>query len=145
MLLAQDKNSRSGRKKTRPDFTLFWQNINKEKNQFKGETATMVYTETQEEVTCTDVYILCRTAALLSAEHSSQWCAGRDLNPHGLLHTPLKRMCLPFHHPRKSKNKIYFYTTSAYLWQAYLVHSPQTTDHPEGILGTGSPQSGKGK
>ena len=28
-------------------------------------------------------------------------CAGRDLNPHGLPHTPLKRTCMPFHHPRK--------------------------------------------
>jgi hypothetical protein len=26
-------------------------------------------------------------------------CSGRDLNPHALRHTPLKRTCLPFHHP----------------------------------------------
>ena len=26
------------------------------------------------------------------------WCRRRDLNPHGLRHTPLKRACLPFHH-----------------------------------------------
>ena len=24
---------------------------------------------------------------------------GGDLNPHALRHTPLKRTCLPFHHP----------------------------------------------
>lgn len=27
-----------------------------------------------------------------------RWCRRRDLNPHGLRHTPLKRACLPFHH-----------------------------------------------
>ena len=27
------------------------------------------------------------------------WCSGRDLNPHAFRHTPLKRTCLPFHHP----------------------------------------------
>src|SRR5215831_12009545 len=26
-------------------------------------------------------------------------CSGGDLNPHALRHTPLKRTCLPFHHP----------------------------------------------
>src|SRR5438445_7631356 len=29
----------------------------------------------------------------------SAWCSGRDLNPHAFRHTPLKRTCLPFHHP----------------------------------------------
>lgn len=29
---------------------------------------------------------------------SKVWCRRRDLNPHGLRHTPLKRACLPFHH-----------------------------------------------
>src|SRR6266487_2184667 len=28
-----------------------------------------------------------------------KWCSGRDLNPHAFRHTPLKRTCLPFHHP----------------------------------------------
>ena len=28
-----------------------------------------------------------------------QGCSGRDLNPHAFRHTPLKRTCLPFHHP----------------------------------------------
>jgi hypothetical protein len=28
-----------------------------------------------------------------------QKCSGGDLNPHALRHTPLKRTCLPFHHP----------------------------------------------
>src|SRR5207248_11370595 len=26
-------------------------------------------------------------------------CSARDLNPHAFRHTPLKRTCLPFHHP----------------------------------------------
>jgi hypothetical protein len=30
---------------------------------------------------------------------SEEWCSGGDLNPHALRHTPLKRTCLPFHHP----------------------------------------------
>lgn len=30
---------------------------------------------------------------------NQQWCSGGDLNPHALRHTPLKRTCLPFHHP----------------------------------------------
>ena len=29
-------------------------------------------------------------------------CSGGDLNPHALRHAPLKRTCLPFHHPSKS-------------------------------------------
>jgi HAD superfamily hydrolase (TIGR01490 family) len=32
------------------------------------------------------------------ATDESLWCRRRDLNPHGLRHTPLKRACLPFHH-----------------------------------------------
>ncbi len=28
-------------------------------------------------------------------------CSGGDLNPHALRHTPLKRTCLPFHHPSR--------------------------------------------
>ena len=31
-------------------------------------------------------------------DHRLCWCRRRDLNPHGLRHTPLKRACLPFHH-----------------------------------------------
>ena len=30
---------------------------------------------------------------------AARWCSGRDLNPHAFRHTPLKRTCLPFHHP----------------------------------------------
>ena len=30
---------------------------------------------------------------------SGNWCSGGDLNPHAFRHTPLKRTCLPFHHP----------------------------------------------
>ena len=32
------------------------------------------------------------------------WCRRRDSNPHGLLHTPLKRACLPVPPLRHSKN-----------------------------------------
>ena len=32
-------------------------------------------------------------------------CSGGDLNPHALRHTPLKRTCLPFHHPSDSKER----------------------------------------
>src|SRR5712692_8681935 len=35
---------------------------------------------------------------------SKKWCSGRDLNPHAFRHTPLKRTCLPFHHPSASAN-----------------------------------------
>ncbi len=28
-----------------------------------------------------------------------EMCREGDSNPHGFLHTPLKRTCLPFHHP----------------------------------------------
>ena len=38
-----------------------------------------------------------RRIGLVSLRLSS-WCRRRDLNPHGLRHTPLKRACLPFHH-----------------------------------------------
>src|ERR1700730_1181568 len=34
-----------------------------------------------------------------TSEGVSRWCSGGDLNPHALRHTPLKRTCLPFHHP----------------------------------------------
>jgi hypothetical protein len=46
-----------------------------------------------------------RRLAEESGDHSGildiqgkHWCRRRDLNPHGLRHTPLKRACLPFHH-----------------------------------------------
>ena len=29
-------------------------------------------------------------------------CSGGDLNPHAFRHTPLKRTCLPFHHPSEA-------------------------------------------
>src|SRR5580700_7816961 len=32
-------------------------------------------------------------------------CSGGDLNPHAFRHTPLKRTCLPFHHPSDSKER----------------------------------------
>jgi hypothetical protein len=39
-------------------------------------------------------------------ERRGKWCSGGDLNPHAFRHTPLKRTCLPFHHPsRVRKNE----------------------------------------
>ena len=35
------------------------------------------------------------------ADAEQEKCSGGDLNPHALRHTPLKRTCLPFHHPSK--------------------------------------------
>lgn len=32
---------------------------------------------------------------------SKEWCARRDLNPHGFRHTPLKRTCLPIPPPAR--------------------------------------------
>ena len=36
-----------------------------------------------------------------------KWCRGRDSNPHGLLHTPLKRARLPITPPRLGNKKNY--------------------------------------
>src|SRR5438270_8710195 len=38
----------------------------------------------------------CSFGAFAARFHS---CSGGDLNPHVFRHTPLKRTCLPFHHP----------------------------------------------
>src|SRR6187549_665882 len=35
----------------------------------------------------------------LNVSTQKRKCSGGDLNPHALRHTPLKRTCLPFHHP----------------------------------------------
>ena len=34
-------------------------------------------------------------------------CSGRDLNPHAFRHTPLKRTCLPFHHPSVEREQTF--------------------------------------
>jgi hypothetical protein len=36
---------------------------------------------------------------------SGHLCSGGDLNPHAFRHTPLKRTCLPFHHPSDSEER----------------------------------------
>src|SRR5215210_173151 len=43
------------------------------------------------------------------------WCRRRDLNPHGLRHTPLKRACLPFHHfgTRQERNALHLHSRVA--------------------------------
>src|SRR5215208_1443150 len=37
----------------------------------------------------------------------ASWCSGRDLNPQAFRHTPLKRTCLPFHHPSVEREEIF--------------------------------------
>ena len=37
----------------------------------------------------------------------ANWCSGGDLNPHAFRHTPLKRTCLPFHHPSVEKKETF--------------------------------------
>src|SRR5512134_2989012 len=37
------------------------------------------------------------------------WCRRRDSNPHGFLHTPLKRACLPVPPLRQVKENIHYY------------------------------------
>jgi hypothetical protein len=34
-------------------------------------------------------------------------CSGRDLNPQAFRHTPLKRTCLPFHHPSVEREQTF--------------------------------------
>src|SRR4029077_5704061 len=34
-------------------------------------------------------------------------CSGGDLNPHAFRHTPLKRTCLPFHHPSVERKQTF--------------------------------------
>ncbi len=43
---------------------------------------------------------------LLHRKNFGGKCSGGDLNPHALRHTPLKRTCLPFHHPSGWKSGI---------------------------------------
>ena len=43
----------------------------------------------------------CDGAGRHGGENVGVWCSGGDLNPHAFRHTPLKRTCLPFHHPSK--------------------------------------------
>jgi hypothetical protein len=48
-----------------------------------------------------------RTIILPSdSSQTNKWCSGRDLNPHAFRHTPLKRTCLPFHHPSERKSAL---------------------------------------
>src|SRR6187549_3345579 len=39
----------------------------------------------------------------LNVSTQKRKCSGGDLNPHALRHTPLKRTCLPFHHPSERR------------------------------------------
>ena len=41
----------------------------------------------------------CDMGAFLKKEN----CSGGDSNPHALRHAPLKRTCLPFHHPSEGR------------------------------------------
>ena len=54
----------------------------------------------------TDFHAKLAEAAKKEAVHKMDglvdlWCRGRDSNPHGLLHTPLKRARLPITPPRQ--------------------------------------------
>ncbi len=40
---------------------------------------------------------------------SKKWCSGRDSNPHGLLHTPLKRARLPITPPEQELSRNYLF------------------------------------
>jgi len=40
-------------------------------------------------------------------------CSGGDLNPHALRHTPLKRTCLPFHHPSDAEERNLYHGRSS--------------------------------
>ncbi len=54
-------------------------------------------------------------------------CSGGDLNPHALRHTPLKRTCLPFHHPSDSKERNFYHgqrVPQVFLQQPVRVAAP---------------------
>ena len=55
-------------------------------------------TGTDGKTTTSQILFSMMGAAGLPVSLISTTGAG-DLNPHGLRHTPLKRTCLPFHHP----------------------------------------------
>jgi hypothetical protein len=40
-------------------------------------------------------------------------CSGGDLNPHAFRHTPLKRTCLPFHHPSEQEERNLYHGRSS--------------------------------
>src|SRR5438132_13554981 len=60
----------------------------------------------------------------------SKLCSGRDLNPHAFRHTPLKRTCLPFHHPSFVRQRQTFrrrqWLASGALARAHYGVSPKT-------------------
>ena len=74
-------------------FLLF---LSPEKNPFQG---TMFFPK--QSSACSPIR---EKHALLCGK---TWCAGRDLNPHTLRHTPLKRTCLPISPPARNL-KIFF-------------------------------------
>ncbi len=57
-----------------------------------GEVRLIGQNETPENQAVTKTAVISR---------GSLMCREGDSNPHGFLHTPLKRTCLPFHHPGK--------------------------------------------
>ena len=50
---------------------------------------------------------------LSTSTRTSDKCSGGDLNPHAFRHTPLKRTCLPFHHPSESGKRKFAAAESA--------------------------------
>ena len=62
-----------------------------------------------------------------------QWCSGGDLNPHALRHTPLKRTCLPFHHPSWFKGEKCLTRPTAVARQ---IIARGEVLHPQGLEGS---------
>jgi hypothetical protein len=48
-------------------------------------------------------------------------CSGRDLNPQAFRHTPLKRTCLPFHHPSVERGE---FSADDSDWQVSFLFLP---------------------
>ncbi len=77
-------------------------------------------------------------------------CSGGDLNPHALRHTPLKRTCLPFHHPsflgcedysfnmppdeRKRSFAAVSHSASIWCWRVPCFHSCKPVNTASTIL-----------
>ena len=56
-------------------------------------------------------------------------CSGGDLNPHALRHTPLKRTCLPFHHPSDAEERNLYH--GRWVPQVFLQQRARSGAPPE--------------
>jgi hypothetical protein len=66
-----------------------------------------------------------------------RWCRGRDSNPHGLLHTPLKRARLPITPPRHFNEKNYLFEAGGALEFAVFVAPFAVDVFPGAVPGAG--------